>query len=218
MAWLKLHDEILGDPKLMRAARAGAKELHWMPWLLAFARKANDEGRLTVGGEKADPQDISALIPGAKPKAITRALAELLALDILIEDTDGALRFAQWDYRQFRAKPSDSRPAVAARVRRYRAKRNTPEGVTEGVTVTDYTDTDTDTVTKGVTPRLPMSAPRMGRSVVDARTADQTNAELAGVSAEEYEARRIAMRDALRAAAREQAEPPRLTVVRAESA
>lgn len=125
MAWAKLHTDILGDPKLMRAARKGARELLYLPWLIAFAKEADDNGRLTVGGERADAVDISALIPGGTPKAVTAAIASLVSIGVLVE-ADGALCFAQWETRSG-GKPSDSPSAIGERVARHRAKqRETP--------------------------------------------------------------------------------------------
>lgn len=142
MAWVKLHDDILGDPKLMRAARTGGRELVILPWLLAFASKAADQGRLSVGGGAADAEDIAYQIPGVTAEQVSQALNTLLAIDVLEQDEDGCLRFVKWEDRQ--AKPSSTKSAVLERVHKHRAKvkrsqkneRNTDaalQGVTEGV-------------------------------------------------------------------------------------
>jgi hypothetical protein len=138
MAWVKLHDDILGDPKLMRAARRGSADLIVLPWLIAFANMAGDGGRLSVGGSAADPDDIAYQIPGATAEQVGRALNSLEGIGVLTEDPDGCLRFAKWDHRQ--SKPSNSKEAIRERVTKHRnAKRrnasasNTPSAL-QGVT------------------------------------------------------------------------------------
>lgn len=84
----------------MRAARKGARNLVLMPWLLAFAKEANDNGRLTVGGKPADPEDISSKIPGCKPREVAVCCIHLVEIEILARDDDGAYRFTNWDKRQ----------------------------------------------------------------------------------------------------------------------
>lgn len=130
MAWAKLHTEILGDPKLMRAARKGARELVFLPWLIAFAKQADDSGRLTVGSEPAEAADIAPLIPGATTKAVALALASLETIGVLARDDD-ALRFTRWDVRS-ESKPSDSPSAIGERVKRLRDKKRKAEAVTTG--------------------------------------------------------------------------------------
>jgi len=99
MAWAKLHTEILGDPKLLRAARKGHKTLWLLPWFIAFAKLANDGGRLTVGRHPADPEDIAALVPNASMKEVRSCMESLLSLAILAQDDDGAYRFVKWSRR-----------------------------------------------------------------------------------------------------------------------
>lgn len=118
----KLHVDILDDPKLMRAVRKGAKHLHWLPWLIVFAKRADDDGRLTVDGYPAEPDDIARSIPNATKKPIAGALRELEQLGVLTRESSGALRFAAWDVRAA-GKISDSREAVAARVRAHRERK-----------------------------------------------------------------------------------------------
>jgi hypothetical protein len=157
--YAKLWTDILGDPKLMRAARKGAKYLDKLPWLLAFAKEADDDGRLTVNGEAAEPADIAGLIPGGRPREIAGCIRELLALGILVEDETlpGVTRFLQWERRSGHKKPSDTPAAVRDRVKRYRDRKrlagNAPRnagGVTPGnageidVDVTDSDVTDAD--------------------------------------------------------------------------
>jgi hypothetical protein len=120
MPWAKLHTDILGDPKLMRAARKGARDLIYLPWLIAFAKLADDAGRLTVGEDPAEAADIAPLIPGASVKSVAVALASLESIGILARD-DGALRFTRWEVRS-EAKPSDSASAIGERVKRFRDK------------------------------------------------------------------------------------------------
>jgi hypothetical protein len=130
MAWVKLHDDILGDPKLMRAARRGGTELVLLPWLLAFASKAADHGRLSVGATAAEPEDIAYQIPGVTAAQIEACLRTCVAIGVLEMAEDGCFRFAKWEDRQ--AKPSASKSAVRERVQRHRAKRrerNAPEAL-----------------------------------------------------------------------------------------
>ena len=121
MPWVKLHTEILGDEKLMRAARKGAKRLDLLPWLIAFAAKAGDDGRLTVNGEPAEPQDIAEKIPGVRAISVEQCIESCRAIDILVLDSDGSLRFAAWKRRA--GKPSDLKESVLARVHRHREKK-----------------------------------------------------------------------------------------------
>lgn len=121
MEYAQLHTDILADPKLMRAARKGLKGLELTPWFIAFAKKANDGGRLTVGGEAVEPADLVGQIPGQTSRSISVALKSLESIEVLIRDDDGVLCFAAWENRQ--AKPSDSRPAVRERVRKHRELR-----------------------------------------------------------------------------------------------
>lgn len=122
VAWAKLHTDIIGDEKLLRAARKGAKHLHWLPWLIAVAKRAEDGGRLTVGGEAADPEDIAPLIPGGTVKSIAGCLSELEAIGVLCRDTDNALAFANWE-RRSGGKPSDDPDHIRDRVKRFREKK-----------------------------------------------------------------------------------------------
>lgn len=125
--WVKLHTDILGDVKLMRAARRGAQALELLPWLIAFAKLCDDDGRLTVNGEPAEIADIAPLIPCTTDARIAQCLAECHKIGILAKDDDGALRFVTWEQRAA-AKPSDDKDAVRQRVadhrERKRAKKN----------------------------------------------------------------------------------------------
>lgn len=117
MAWAKLHTDILGDPKLLRAARKGAKSLVVLPWLIAFAQQADDEGRLTVGGEPAEAEDIAALLPGVTARQVADCLAALEGIGVLAR-AGQTLRFAAWERRA--GKPSDSVSAIRERVQKHR--------------------------------------------------------------------------------------------------
>lgn len=121
MAWAKLHTDILGDVKLIRASRKGARHLVLLPWLIAFAKAADDEGRLSVGGIPAEPEDIAPLIPDSKPAHVAGCLASLAAIGVLSIDTDGAYRFTQWS-RRSDTYPSDDPKAVRDRVREHRRR------------------------------------------------------------------------------------------------
>lgn len=124
--WAKVHIDLLGDPKLMRAARKGAKGLVLTPWFIVFAKGAADDGRLSIGGEPAEPADFVSLIPGQTLRSITAALVSLEEIGVLVRDSrDQALRFTAWEIRQEQA-PSDSKEARRERVRRHRERqRNT---------------------------------------------------------------------------------------------
>jgi hypothetical protein len=121
MLWVKLHTDILSDPKLMRAALRGAKHLHLLPWLLVFAKNSRDSGRISIAGEPAEPELIAAAVPGVKPKQIVAAMRELEEIGVLSTDDDGAKRFVNWDKRA--EKPSDHPSAVKDRVHRLRERK-----------------------------------------------------------------------------------------------
>jgi len=138
MAWAKLHTDLFNDPKLKRAARSGVKNLELAPWLILFAKVADDDGRLSVGGAAATPLEIAEGIPTGKPspERVTACIDGLTALEVLVPDYDGVLRFSNWARRQ--GKPSEHKDAVAARVQRHRERRAKMADVTPqiGVTVT----------------------------------------------------------------------------------
>jgi hypothetical protein len=138
----KLWTDVLGDEKLMRAARKGSRNVHWLPWLIAFAKRADDNGRLTVNGEAAEPVDIANLVPNSTPRAVAAACTELIDIGVLVRHDDGVLAFSQWEKRAG-GKPSDTPDAVRTRVHRHRAARKKPppngSDVTRSVTpVTRY--------------------------------------------------------------------------------
>lgn len=120
-SWLKLHVDILDDPKLMRARRHGYEQLVLVPWLFAFAKRANDNGRLSVGGAAAEPEDLVHGIPDdISIEAMRTALASCLNIGVLVEDPDGVLRFANWHVRQ--GKPTESAEAWRVRKQRQRTR------------------------------------------------------------------------------------------------
>ncbi|MDB4893446.1 MAG: hypothetical protein JWL61_5301 [Gemmatimonadetes bacterium] len=122
MPWAKLHTDILGDPKLMRAARNGMKGLEYLPWIIAFAKESDDDGRLSVGGLPAEPEDFVSLIPNSRAKIVAISLQNLEQIGVLSRDSDDFLRFSAWEQRSG-AKSSDSPEAVRVRVARHRAKK-----------------------------------------------------------------------------------------------
>jgi hypothetical protein len=119
MAWAKLHTDILADPKLMRAARRGARGLNLLPWLIVIAKQCEDEGRFTVAGEPMEPADMAPLIPGVTETEVAEACRSLIEIGVLVEEA-GALRLAAWGRRQQR--PSETPAAVGERVRKHRRK------------------------------------------------------------------------------------------------
>lgn len=129
MAWAKLHTDILGDPKLMRAARKGMKGLDLLPWIIAFAKEANDGGYLSVGGEPAEPEDIAELVPGVTPKRVRECLESLVAIGVLerIQEDSATkcgifLAFPKWEHRSG-TKPSDSKERIHERVKAHRERK-----------------------------------------------------------------------------------------------
>jgi hypothetical protein len=143
MAWVKLHDDILGDPKLIRAVRAGHAQLVLLPWLFVFAKQADDGGRLSVGGLPADPEDIAHQLPGVSAADVAVALASLEAIGVLRRDGE-FLTFVRWSDRQ--DKPSNSKAAIRERVQRHRAKGKqaqvTPRNALQGDAVTPCNATE----------------------------------------------------------------------------
>lgn len=121
--YAKLYTDILADRKLMRAARQGAKRLHLLPWLIVFAKEAQDGGRLSIGGTPADPIDIAEAIPCVTPADVKKCEEELVAIGVLAREPDGAFRFVRWHRRQ--SKPSDQADEVRLRVQDHR-ERNAP--------------------------------------------------------------------------------------------
>lgn len=144
--YAKLWTDILGDEKLMRAARKGAKHLVILPWLFAFAKKVDDNGRITVDGEPAEPDDISSLVPGITARQVAACFDELERIKVLVRDDDGALRLASWEERSGSgSKPSDAPESVADRVRRHRQKKRA---------ATATIDSETPQTRTGVTPHV----------------------------------------------------------------
>jgi hypothetical protein len=151
VAWAKLHTDILGDDKLLAAHDEGARHLLLLPWLIAFAKRADDEGRITTGGAPAKPSIVARLIPGATDRTVKSALDELASISVLVRDPDGAFRFRNWEKRSGQ-KGSDTPASIHERVTRYRNKKKR-EGnalhVTEGnareVEKEEEKEADTDT-------------------------------------------------------------------------
>jgi len=122
MQWVKLWTDMLGDPKVRRAVRDGAKHLQLLPWLIAVAGRADDEGRLTVGGKPLAPEDIAPDVPNATPRQIAGCLRELRHIGIVEEDESGILRFTTWSARQTLT-VGEPRSASAERMRRLRERK-----------------------------------------------------------------------------------------------
>lgn len=120
LPWVKLHTDILADPKLLRAANSGARGLELLPWLIAFAQRADDGGRLTVAGHPAEPRDIAYCIPGVRSQRVASALEALTELGVLVKLADNSLQFEAWERRA--GKPSDRSEFVRERVARHREK------------------------------------------------------------------------------------------------
>ena len=124
MPYVKLYTDILGDKKLLRAERQGHRWLCLTPWLLAFAKLAEDEGRLTVGGAPLALEEIATElapdIPDATHRRLHECLTGLLEIQVLVRDDDGALRFTAWEARN--GTSSEGRAAWRDRKRRQRAR------------------------------------------------------------------------------------------------
>ncbi len=120
MSWAKIHTDILGDPKLLQAARRGTRGLELLPWLIVFAKQADAGGRLAINGGAAEAVDIARLVPCVSKFAIERCIASCEKLGILEPDGDGVLRFPTWQARQ--GKPSDHPEQVRDRVQRHRER------------------------------------------------------------------------------------------------
>jgi hypothetical protein len=120
--YARLWVDILGDPKLLRAADEGAKNLVILPWLIAWAKRADASGRIETSGKPSNPREIARAIPNVSPRHVGKSLAELEAINVLERDADGCYRFTAWDYRNS-GKTSDSKEAVAERVRKHRERK-----------------------------------------------------------------------------------------------
>lgn len=151
--YAKLWTDIIGDEKLTRAARKGAKHLDKLPWLIAYAKKRDDSGRLSVGDEAAEPDDLAAGVPCVTPKMMAECTASLEAIGILTRDDDDVLRFANWRKRNWMS-PSDTPDQVRERVANHRArKRGETNGNAESVTTPVTTGETTGETTPVTTAR-----------------------------------------------------------------
>jgi hypothetical protein len=91
--WLADDPPWFCNPQLLRAARDGAKHLVLLPWIICYAKAADDRGRLTTHGEPATAAEIAQTIPGVGTARVCAALGELFAFDLLGVDEDGAFAF-----------------------------------------------------------------------------------------------------------------------------
>lgn len=132
MQWVKLHTDILGDDKLFGACAAGFREIELLPWMISFAARANDDGRLSVSGESASPQAIARLLPGVRSGRVATCLKSLEAIGILVRQADGVLAFTAWERRAGRV--AESRDVMRERKRRSRARHADVTRVTLPVT------------------------------------------------------------------------------------
>lgn len=123
MEWVKMHTDMLGKAKVMRAARKGAMGLQLLPWLILFAKRAKDQGRLTVEGQPAEFEDFAAAIPNLDEAELEACLATLVELKTLAL-VGGAYVFISWERRQgYPSRPSQAPEQVAGRVAKSRAKK-----------------------------------------------------------------------------------------------
>lgn len=131
-AWCKLYTDIVGDAKLLRAARKGAKGLVVLPWLFAWAKQHDpeDSGRLVLDGAPIEGEDVAPLLPGVRAADVDACMAACESIGVLVRDPDDVLRFATWEERSGKGsgKPSDAKERVHERVTRHRQKRRAAEG------------------------------------------------------------------------------------------
>ena len=121
--YAKLWVDILSDPKLMRARREGAEHLVVLPWIIAFAKRADDDGALTIGGRPAEPEDIARDIPMPRAlKSVAGCLKELERIGVLVRETD-VLRFASWEVRASEPVPGEPKSSSGERMRRHRLRK-----------------------------------------------------------------------------------------------
>ena len=133
--WVRMQIELLGDPRLQRAARHGAKRLDLLLWIILFAARADDGGRLTVGNEPAEPEDIARHLPAVSAEEVAEALRSLEMTGILVRDPDGVLRLDDWE-RWWAYRPSETKEAQKRRQRLSRSRKRaaTTTDVTTAVT------------------------------------------------------------------------------------
>jgi hypothetical protein len=123
LSWGKIPLALLGHPAVRRAEREGHRGLEWMPWIILFAILADDDGRLTVGRQAAEPQDIAPLLPGATLAAVRTCLGSMRKLGFLLEKRGGVLQLSD-EMRCFSSgKPSDQPDAVRKRVAKHRDRK-----------------------------------------------------------------------------------------------
>lgn len=150
--WAKLSVDILGDPKLMRASRKGSKGVEMLPWFIAWAKRAEDGGRLTIDGEPAEISDFLADIPGATSRSIEAAISSLIEIGVLQREDDGALTLVRFSKRQY-GKPSNTPERTRERKRVSRASSH------------EHSSDVTPKVTRAVTPNVtPQSGERRAES------------------------------------------------------
>lgn len=123
MRWLRLHSDLLDDPKQMQM---DDKIFRTFIKLLCFAAETNENGIIKFSEKK------TAWRLRTTEKTLKKSVDSLCELGILVRE-NGYIRFINWEKRQFRSDCSTER------VKRFRnALRNVPETPPD-------TDSDSDT-------------------------------------------------------------------------
>ncbi len=116
--WVKLHTQLLADPKIGTLSWA-----HRGMWsaMLALAGLIDDRDALDLETGKLDTLENVAWHLRCEVEMLAGALAELTRRG-MVDDRDGILYITDYGKRQARP-PSASREAIAGRVRRCRARK-----------------------------------------------------------------------------------------------
>jgi hypothetical protein len=145
MPWFRMHHEARTDAKLRTLA-----DDEFRVWfnLLCYAAEQDNRGRI----ECADDFLLAIEVAGGDESLMIRVLQKLARLRIICWDGDDdepgdTLTFINFHDRNY-DKPSDHPDRVAERVRRHRAKNETPEGAEETPSIKEVT-----LLKRDVTPR-----------------------------------------------------------------
>jgi hypothetical protein len=136
MPWFRMHHEARTDAKLRTLA-----DDEFRVWfnLLCYAAEQDNRGRI----ECADDFLLAIEVAGGDQELMVRVLHKLARLRIICWDGDeddpgDTLTFINFDDRNY-DKPSDHPDRVAERVRRHRAKNETPDDADETPTTKEVT-------------------------------------------------------------------------------
>jgi hypothetical protein len=162
MPWFRMHHEARTDAKLRTLA-----DDEFRVWfnLLCYAAEQDNRGRI----ECADDFLLAIEVAGGDESLMIRVLQKLARLRIICWDGDedvpgDTLTFINFDNRNY-DKPSDHPDRVSERVKRHRAKNETP--VKRDVTRSNDPDTDTDKTRKEESREVLTSKGVQGESAAD---------------------------------------------------